>query len=313
LGNDTLIIGSASFDTDSFNASVRGGQGQDSIFAGSEDGTTFSGTLTNFQNGGIYGDKGRDNIVLFGGDYTGSVFGGEDNDAIVVVANAASKGLILDGGIGDDSIFALGSNSVTVIGGEGKDIIATGATIANTTTATSKVDAGVGADSFTFGVVETETDTYVFNSGDSVAATKSGLPSGATSKIAKDQIITFGNGVDRISGFQANTTTGVSTDKVDIDFTAKAVVDLLDFDGEGTAAIMSDRLKADTIYEVFGSTGKDAAGNLTFTIEVENTDKTAGQESLYIVGGGNETVANVFTNSTDMFISDNDLVLASFV
>ena len=78
LGNDIINVDAlAGFAGTSFNASIRGGQGQDTI--------NVNGG--NYENSFIYGDKGRDNIRLLGGDYSGtSVSGGEENDTIVVVA-----------------------------------------------------------------------------------------------------------------------------------------------------------------------------------------------------------------------------------
>jgi hypothetical protein len=290
LGDDKLnILGGAA----SFNASIRGGQGQDTIRIA---------TGTNFQNGSIFGDKGRDNIRIEG--FTGTfsnttVFGGEDNDTIVVVAGNAATGLNLEGNKGNDSIFALGASSVTVLGGEGKDTIATGSLAAGET---SSVKGGTGADTVTFGVLNAETDTYVFNSGDSVAASKVSYKNAgvATGTLAVGDKITYGNGIDTIAGFE------VATDKVDIDFTAKAVVDLL---AAGTK--FSDVLAANTIYEVYG----EFKGGV-FDIQAESANgknpNGSNQSSLYLVGGGNETLANAFQNNSSGFVSDNDLAFGSF-
>jgi len=281
LGNDQLFIDGGSA---SFNASIRGGQGQDTIVV--EAGA-------NFQNGFIFGDKGRDNIeVQSGGEFKNStIYGGEDNDRIVVTAFSDADNLVIEGNIGNDSIFVLGGETTTVFGGEGLDTIASGAVNSGEV---ATIDAGIDADSVTMNFAALNSkDVIVFNQGDSVAATAVDYAqiASATGTIQVGDTVTFKNGVDKLTGFQ----TGV--DKVDIDFTAAGKVDML------RVTEFSDVLAANTIYEVYGTM---TAG--VFTIGANDVGS-----SLYIVGGGNETLASALQNNTNMFISDKDLAVTDFV
>ncbi len=71
-------------------------------------------------------------------------------------------------------------------------------------------------------------------------------------------------------------------------------------------ALLTKTLNAGTIYEVYGSF---ATANNVFTVGPEAT----ATESIYIVGGENLTLGQVFTNSTNMFVTTEDLNFASFV
>lgn len=283
LGNDILRIDGSEA---SFNASVRGGQGQDTI-------EVLAGT--NFQNGSIFGDKGRDNIeVAAGGTFNNStILGGEDADRIVVLAASDATDLLIEGNKGDDSIFALGGKTVTIFGGEGKDTIATGAI---DTDEVATIDAGIGADSVTLNFAATGSkDIIDFATGDSVAATAVSYAqsASATGTIQVGDTITFGNGVDTINGF------ATGADQVDIDFAAVSKTDMLG------VTEFSDVLASNKIYELYGSFNATTG---VFTVGANNAGS-----SLYIVGGGNETLANGLQNNANIFISDRDLAFADFV
>jgi hypothetical protein len=166
-------------------------------------------------------------------------------------------------------------------------------------------------------------ETYVFESGDSVAAT--GTKIAGTTLEAGDKI-SFGNGVDLLFGLGAE-------DFIDIDFNPKAVNTIgpvADFDpatglpvidpatGEQVNTPGFSRfapLKAGSIYEVYGQYD---LGTGVFTVQGEGAiDPATGlaydQDHLYIVGASNDTVQNVFKSSTNMFISNQDLDINQFI
>ena len=272
LGNDNITI--TSVVDRNFDASVRGGQGNDII--------TVSG---DFVNSAIYGDKGADIIEVGFGDYTGStIYGGEGNDFI---ENLFGDNLQLWGESGDDTIRSTNTNSgtgVTINGGEGNDSIFAAAVDG----ATSIIDAGIGADLV---VVQTEgfssgSETYVFESGDSVAATNTSFTGAA---LNSGSVITFENGVDQLISIG-------SEDSIDIDFTPTEVDNI---DGDSVL----DVLLTGKVYEVTG-TFNEANGEYTVG---------AGANYLYIIGAENERIENVFTSSSNILISNTQLTLDQFV
>ena len=294
LGNDIITI--TSVVDRNFDASVRGGQGNDII--------TVSG---DFVNSAIYGDKGADIIEVRGGgffipepaafdgsydddydydsDVTGStIYGGEGNDFI---ENLFGDNLQLWGESGDDTIRSTNTNSgtgVTINGGEGNDSIFAAAVDG----ATSIIDAGIGADLV---VVQTEgfssgSETYVFESGDSVAATNTSFTGAA---LNSGSVITFENGVDQLISIG-------SEDSIDIDFTPTEVDNI---DGDSVL----DVLLTGKVYEVTG-TFNEANGEYTVG---------AGANYLYIIGAENERIENVFTSSSNILISNTQLTLDQFV
>ena len=275
LGNDVIEV--TSFVDRNFNASVRGGQGNDII-----------GVTGSFVNSAIYGDKGADIIEVGFGDYTGSaLYGGEGND---LIENFLGDNLQLWGGAGDDAIFDInfgGTSGVTIDGGEGSDQIISVSDFG----ATSTIDAGVGADEVALisGLFSSQgTETYVFESGDSVAATATAFS--GTGFLDNGSTITFGNGVDLLLS-------AGNEDFIDIDFTPTAI----------------DNINGDSIFEplVFGDvyevTGDYAVGTGEFTVNA------GGSDFLYIIGSGNERIENIFTSSTNMIISDEAISLGQFV
>ena len=301
LGNDIITI--TSVVDRNFDASVRGGQGNDII--------TVSG---DFVNSAIYGDKGADIIEVRGGgffmadaldkgddegyddgyyddygsDVTGSaIYGGEGND---LIENFFGDNLQLWGESGDDAIFDInvgGTSGVTIDGGEGSDQIISVSDFG----ATSTIDAGVGADEVALisGLFSSQgTETYVFESGDSVAATATAFS--GTGFLDNGSTITFGNGVDLLLS-------AGNEDFIDIDFTPTAI----------------DNINGDSIFEplVFGDvyevTGDYAVGTGEFTVNA------GGSDFLYIIGSGNERIENIFTSSTNMIISDEAISLGQFV
>jgi hypothetical protein len=284
LGNDTIEI--AAFG-ENVNASIRGGQGNDII--------DIFGNLT---NSAVYGDKGADIIRVGGGDFSGAaVYGGEDND---IITNDNGDNIQLWGNEGNDVIrdSNIGAKGVTIDGGEGNDEILTISALG----ATSTVDAGVGADEVAMisatGVFSAGVETYVFESGDSVAATATTIAGG---RLAAGDTITFADGVDLLLGLG-------SEDFIDIDFNPSSVTTI----GPVAPATEGDSrfepLTPGAIYEVYGDYD---LGTQVFTVEAEvaGTD----QDHLYIIGAANDTVQDVFKASTNIFISNEDLDIKQFI
>jgi hypothetical protein len=159
---------------------------------------------------------------------------------------------------------------------------------------------GVGADTL---ILENDggvaaKDTYVFNSGDSVAATD--LDKQGSNRLRTSTQIRFANGVDTIWGLDA-------TDKIDIDFTpADRVVLSPSVLQPNSGAKFSDVLDANTIYEIYGFANPN-----TGLFEVSFED--GGNSSLYIVGGEGKTLEDALNTSENIFISDRDLTPDQFI
>ena len=295
IGNDRIILDNQGLT--GFNQYVGGGQGNDFM--------TIAG---NFTDSIIDGNKGIDTIIVAqsfnssgiavaGVHNDSSVNGGEGDD--IIRSTGFSKGLVLNGDKGNDTIASnvgvLRSAALasTINGGEGNDTIVSVAKAGEN----SKIDAGVGADiivTIDDGVNSGATETIVFNQGDSVAATKTSFAkaAGIANTLATGAEITFGDGVDLLDGVN-------TSDKIDIDFKPSDVVDV-------TRSLLTTVLDAGTIYEVYGAF--NLATNV-FTVGAPGV----GAESIYIVGGENLTLGQVFTNSTNMFVTTEDLALSSFV
>jgi len=266
IGDDNLTINNLGV-VAGYNMYVGGGQGNDVV-------DVFGG----FTNSIIDGNKGIDTINLLGGTHTGtSVNGGEGNDIIRELAINDTKGLMLNGDKGNDSIIALGDFASTLTGGEGNDTIVSFAIAGQAGT----IDAGVGAD--TLVITGAGAENIVFNQGDSVAATKTNLGTEPFTALTDGGTITFGNSVDNFAGF----ITG--TDKIDIDFKpASALID-------GNTSFNTANLEPDEITQVQGSFDSNV-----FTVGTAATDI----DFLYVVGGQNITLGQIFTNSSSMFVSE---------
>jgi len=70
------------------------------------------------------------------------------------------------------------------------------------------------------------------------------------------------------------------------------------------------------VYAIQGTVDADFGG---FTVDIDVTDSEGvvttegGGDYLYVVGGQNLTLGQVFTNSTNMFISDALIATSQFV
>jgi hypothetical protein len=276
MGDDIINLGEDFGEDSSFsNMYVGGGQGNDILEI-----------VGDFDDSIVDGNKGDDTIDIFAGDHSNtSVNGGEGND-IIRTANSIfselTSGLVLNGDIGDDTILALGGTGTTVSGGEGNDTIAIGGEDSFLNT----VNGGVGAD-FVALSGEDSRETYIFNQGDSVAATETsfeGTP-GIDATLGFDSEITFGDGVDILFGV-------TEFDKIEFDFSADGLVNINDDE-------LIDSTFANVIYEVQGVwDGVD-----TFVVD-------DGEDNfMYIMGGRNLTVGQVFTNSSNIIITDQEFDL----
>jgi len=161
--NDTIAIAGA---TSFSGVSVLGGQGNDSINAGTGAALTAFATST-----------------LFGGDGNDTINGTQANLATDIALNISSDA-------GNDNVTGGGSTD-TIRTGEGTDQIF--GLIGNDT-----ITGGAGADAITTGA---NNDRVVQSSGDSVAATTGFSAAGAGGTFAAGATIVFGNGIDQITDF----------------------------------------------------------------------------------------------------------------
>ena len=288
IGDDTIVIDNRGFTGRLMY--VGGGQGNDLI--------TVSG---NYTDSIIDGNKGIDTITVEDGVHSRtSVNGGEGDD--IIRSKGAAKGLMLSGDKGNDTISSIGSEGSTVIGGEGNDTIVSSAAAGQKST----IDAGVGAD-----LVGTENsgaaETIVFNNGDSVAATASSLGNAPGEVIAGK--ITFGKGVDIITGLTGFAPADTE-DQIDIDFDPAAFILTQGVDGKEDGAMLNtDVLATDTVYATQGTLSADGK---TFEVGF-NAGVATGTDYLYIVGGSNLTLGQVFKNSDSMFVSGSLIGTDQFV
>jgi Ca2+-binding RTX toxin-like protein len=296
IGNDFVGIGrdafdfSGDFDPDELasfsDLYVGGGQGNDVIEI-----------VGDFTDSIIDGNKGDDIIDVIAGDHSSSsVNGGEGND-VIRTANSlfedVTSGLVLNGDIGNDTILAIGGSGVTVTGGEGNDTIAVGGEDSFLNT----VDGGVGAD-FVQLTGEDSRETYIFDQGDSVAATETDFDSfGVEGTLSDSSLITFEDGVDVFRGAS-------EFDKIEFDF-SPANDSLIDNDGELVSlnnASLLETTFANVVYEVEG-----------FFDYEENVFEVGedGGDYMYIAGGSNLTLGQVFTNNSNIIITDTQFELSS--
>ena len=176
------------------------------------------------------------------------------------------------------------TGTVALTGTNGNDKI-TAATVGGTITG------GKGADTL-IGVAGV--DTFVFAKGDSVKATATDLGT----KIEATKFITFGNGVDIITGFTA-------TDKLDLANAGK----LTTLEAEATAGVTT-ALADGSAYVIYGTWADavDAANPGKFTI-ADKFDATNAKDALLITDGGT-TIAN---SESIVILNDLSAALAANV
>lgn len=159
-GNDTISTVDAN---DTINATILGGQGDDSITGDADVGVSniSGGAGADTITGGaaadtLAGGVGEDSIVSGAG--ADSVDGGDDDDTIT---NAGGGADTINGGAGGDTITG-GAAIDSIDGGEGADSIsaAADADIVNGGAGNDTITGGAGADSITGGEGG---DTYIFD------------------------------------------------------------------------------------------------------------------------------------------------------
>jgi Ca2+-binding RTX toxin-like protein len=253
-GADTLTVGvySASFlngnkdnDTISLQAvastgsTMRGGAGNDTINA--------LGAAAAFNSGLVAGDSGTDNISDGGFNITltsTTVQGNAGNDTINFAAT--NNGVTARGGANNDTLSS-GTGADTLLGDNGADSIA----------------AGNGADVMTGG---TGIDTFNGTNATGVAA--SAISVAAATTFQAGQILTFANGIDRITDWEA-------TDRLDLAGATATVT------GIGVANNVNAVLN-------YGLSGAFNATAGTFTIAADN----AGSDTLMMTGVNGAVTAN---------------------
>lgn len=157
-------------------------------------------TVENDGNHFIEGASGNDNIEVIGTG-TSLVTGNDGNDAITMIGSSGTA----NGGAGNDVIEVETAGNVLLLGESGNDAIGL---IDGNSEASGEIEAGTGAD-FVYIDEASGTTTVVQLDGQSVKATKfNDTPSGADRNIlgtwTDGDTITFGNGVDLITGFQTD-------------------------------------------------------------------------------------------------------------
>jgi Ca2+-binding RTX toxin-like protein len=267
---DTVTVGAL------VNGSVFGGQGADTISVGGQ-GNGIESSL-------ISGDLGSDSITVTGTLFGSSTIeGGEGNDFInaagVVPAPGNADGLIIIGGLGNDTILG-GATDDTVSGDEGDDIIAAGA-------GDDTVTGGAGADNIVVG-------------GGIEAGNVAGLDPVASAGDGID-VVTGGAGADVFWGISEADTTNADAPTTDhiTDF-VKGTDSLVN--GQGTVVNYVAGGTYATVKELLGATltegefnvavGSAAAGYSSYIIEVTGTAVT-GIALLNSIGQYTEDQAKV--------------------
>jgi hypothetical protein len=255
---DSIIIGTNGSDTliGKFGADkMTGGAGADTfVLMGTK---TSTDVITDWGNG----------ADVFSGAYTGTTAGLRLK---ITIADISVTPLDLTTALGAATVLATasvtcgagsdvitgGSSGDTISGGAGNDTINGGA-------GADRLTGGLGADVLTGGTGVTD-DTFVFNSGDGVAA---------TTVAANGSTITFANGVDTITDF-GSVGNGTS---------ATLGADISIFNGtsiDGTAFVAGD-------YDA-------TAGKVNNAIAIFN-DATSDAAGLYYLQGSWNSSAKVFT------------------
>jgi hypothetical protein len=290
-------------------STIRGGADGDRIFVSSLSSSTVNGnkgddflSISNFavlSNARVFGGSENDEIEVRGQIRNSSVNGSAGADLIQIFGSMVNSTAF--GGSGNDKLEVFTASDVAVSGDLGNDFVQVtfsgdGDNVIETGDGNDRVDIDFGADGFN--TIDTSvgadtinlftlfgTNSIIFDRGDSVVSTSDTL----LATVADGTSITFGNGVDLITGFD------FLTDEVAVDF-GVTVFDNLNLDAT------TDILASTGVYEVRGT----IAGN-TFNV------LAAGTDYLYIVGGANQTIANALASSSNIFFSDEQLFAGNFV
>jgi hypothetical protein len=290
-GSDILQAGAGNFS----NSSIFGGSESDRI-------DLFGSVLTNTT---VNGDEGADFINTFGNVFSqnSSINGGAANDIITVNPGNFSS-LLINGGNDNDIIDILcggpvpgspNSGNNTINGDAGNDTVSfrNVGPAASSITGNNTVDTSTGADTVNFGGgTTTGFNTYVWDRGDSVASTSFvNVAPADPLRLDNTDKITFGNGVDVITGFSS------ANDVINLDFTPTLPIDNIN------GQLLTDVLQVTGIFEITG----------TYTGNVFEVN-AAGVNYLYILSGANNTIGNIVNGaSTNMVMSTEQLFNANFV
>ena len=266
------------------------------VFGGSEN-DTIDLNRVSLRNSRVNGSNGSDTINIRNQTsmVDSTVFGGAGNDFINVAAfgTSTTNAYTVSGDLGNDIItlgrlvpFGDGADGDNVIStGEGNDEIRLRSADGDNT-----IDADVGADLVEFSILDTNgNNTVIFDRGDSVAATAFS----AVGTLDNADTITFGNSVDRITGFS------FFADEIDVDFnTTGNIFEIL------TTTDLNFVLNNNQVYFIEGTLVGD-----TFTM-----DDTLGTGSgIYILSGSNQTLGTALISNSNMIYSDAAIFAGNIV
>jgi hypothetical protein len=314
--NDTITVGTVTVST------VQGSAGNDvinmngsvtansKINGGSENDTiNIAATGSATKGSTINGNKGADVITALNGADLDEVviYGGSGNDSMTLQTSQTT----LSGDLGFDTFNTGVADDVSVSGGDGNDIInvVTGDAlfgVAQNTTATSSINGGLAMDSIVLANSDGKV-TVMQGRTDSAAATLISGNSDAGAALTNDQLITFGNKVDVVTGYTVGAAATAGTDTLGTELDT-AIQNLsfwgyLDQAANDQAAafrkgalVANNAIKWGDLAEA-GQTyaiGGTFSGGATTTFTIGNAD--ADNDLLIIQGDGSLLTAN--TSST---------------
>jgi Ca2+-binding RTX toxin-like protein len=159
--------------------------------------TGFTATTSTVNNSDAVGDVV---ISATGGGTTGVVnLASATGSQGFTITHASGTATSLVGSAQADAITALGGANDTLIGGAGADALngGTGADSISAGSGADLIDGGTGNDSI---VLSTGQETVSVTAGDSTAYSAEGI---TEANVAAGETLTFGNGVDVVTGFTA--------------------------------------------------------------------------------------------------------------
>ena len=261
---------------------------------------TIKGSLTN-GNTITSGSDASETSLLVGGAAKDTITGAAGNDTI----QAGEGNNILDGINGANTITA-GDGHNTITGGAGVDTVTVGNgfniidtedgnDVITVGTGGNAITGGLGADAITAGTTAAGVvNTYVQGLGDSV----SDSANTTTGTIAATQTVTFGAGVDVITGFDA-----LGGDTIDTDAAAGAAVTLI---GQDEATLTDNK-------NHFASGAYDANTGV-FTIAADGTGAdTMIMSTDAIDAGVDEVLATNVSTIILVGVDSDDLSAATFI
>lgn len=227
---------------------------------------------TNTDLGGAAGTSDIDLTGAAGSTQTVSLTGGIDDDTFLINTAAVAQTVNVTGNLNIQATG--GKDTVSVVGGADKQTISLSG-LTNYEEAT--IDAKAGADAITLGSGK---DTIITTEGESVASTATTF---AGANLAVGDTITFGNGVDTITGFTAGATGDVlkGVDAAALPTTGIGVAVATGFQGD--TFFVSGAFNSGT--GVF-TVAADGAGADTMILDVENhaADLATVDDAVILIG-----------------------------